>query len=77
LSHSNIVTKTYHTQNIVPETYDKNIVSVFLWKPRQNISLALFDHVSHTIFEDKTHNPSFVVVDNHSTNSKWLKCFVV
>jgi len=50
--------------------YDINIISVFLWKPKQNITLALFDHVSHTIYEAKTHNPSFVVIDNCSTDSK-------
>jgi hypothetical protein len=34
------------------------------------MSPTLFDHVSHTIFEAKTHNPSSVVIDKHSIDSK-------
>jgi hypothetical protein len=34
------------------------------------MSPTLFDHVSHTIFEVKTHNPSSVVIDKYSIDSK-------
>ncbi len=36
----------------------------------QNISPTLFDHVSHTIFDEKIHDPSFAIKDNCLTNSK-------
>jgi hypothetical protein len=73
----NVIFETYHTQNILLKTYNINIILVFLWKHIQNISPTLFDHISHTIFEDKIHNPMFAIIDNHSTNTKRLKCFVV
>jgi hypothetical protein len=53
-----------------------NIILVFLWKPKQNLSLALFDHVSHTIFEVKIQYPLFVFIDRHSIDSKQLKCIL-
>jgi hypothetical protein len=73
----NVISETYHTQNIFLKTYNINIILAFLWKPIQDISPTLFDHISHTIFEDKIHNPMFTIIDNHSIDTKRLKCFGV
>jgi hypothetical protein len=37
------------------------------------MSLTLFNHVSHTIFEVKIPNPSHVVIDKHSIDSSDLR----
>jgi hypothetical protein len=42
---------------MVLETCDRNIILKYLCKPRWNMSLALFDHVSKTTF----HNLSSLV----------------